>query len=184
MDKADHLLQAYRDRVVRPWRRDLSGAERVWIAVYPPDMERRLRLKIPEFGLATKDVGKEWAHVDLTTTFADWLAANEWRESYFAKPSAIQAALPGFASKVEESVRPLLDATGAEDTVVALSGVGALYPMMHVSWLVQRLAPNIKGRLLVFFPGSLEHGNYRLLDARDGWNYLAIPIVIPEGSSR
>jgi hypothetical protein len=30
---------------------------------------------------------------------------------------------------------------------------------------------DIKGRLVVFFPGHLERSNYRLLDARDGWNY-------------
>jgi len=36
---------------------------------------------------------------------------------------------------------------------------------------------DIRGRLLVFFPGVYEQDNYRLLDARDGWNYLAIPIT-------
>jgi len=35
----------------------------------------------------------------------------------------------------------------------------------------------IAGRLLVFFPGEHEGNSYRLLDARDGWNYLAIPIT-------
>jgi len=30
----------------------------------------------------------------------------------------------------------------------------------------------------VFFPGQLEQNNYRLLDARDGWNYMAVPISI------
>ena len=40
--------------------------------------------------------------------------------------------------------------------------------------LVER---DIKGRLVVFFPGQYEHNNYRLLDARDGWNYMAVPIT-------
>jgi hypothetical protein len=31
--------------------------------------------------------------------------------------------------------------------------------------------------LLVFFPGQFDNNNYRLLDARDGWNYLAVPIT-------
>ena len=39
----------------------------------------------------------------------------------------------------------------------------------------------MKGRLLVFFPGVYEQNNYRLLDARDGWNYLAFPITASEG---
>ena len=28
------------------------------------------------------------------------------------------------------------------------------------------------------FPGHVDGSNYRLLDARDGWNYLAVPITI------
>jgi hypothetical protein len=43
------------------------------------------------------------------------------------------------------------------------------------------VSPEIKGRLLVFFPGEHDGGSYRLLDARDGWNYLAIPITAQEG---
>jgi hypothetical protein len=33
------------------------------------------------------------------------------------------------------------------------------------------------GRLLVFFPGSRDGNVYKLLDAREGWNYLATPIT-------
>ena len=43
--------------------------------------------------------------------------------------------------------------------------------------VVDKLAPMVKGRLLVFFPGSFENNNYRLLDGYDGWNYLAVPIT-------
>lgn len=43
--------------------------------------------------------------------------------------------------------------------------------------------PHIRGRLLVFFPGVYEHENYRLLDARDGWNYRAVPILAAEGDT-
>jgi hypothetical protein len=38
----------------------------------------------------------------------------------------------------------------------------------------------VAGRLLVFFPGQREGNNYRLFDARDGWNYLALPIEARE----
>jgi hypothetical protein len=34
----------------------------------------------------------------------------------------------------------------------------------------------VPGRLLQTFPGTHEGGIYRLLDARDGWNYLAVSI--------
>ena len=42
------------------------------------------------------------------------------------------------------------------------------------------LEPAIRGRLVVFFPGSHEKNVYRLLDARDGWGYMAFPITLNE----
>jgi hypothetical protein len=54
---------------------------------------------------------------------------------------------------------------------------------VKVSALVSEVNDAIAGRLLVFFPGQHEGSSYRLLDARDGWNYLAIPIT-PNRSGR
>jgi hypothetical protein len=54
---------------------------------------------------------------------------------------------------------------------------------VKVSSLVDRVGDAIAGRLLVYFPGQYDHNTYRLLDARDGWNYLAVPIT-PEGAHR
>jgi hypothetical protein len=39
------------------------------------------------------------------------------------------------------------------------------------------VADAVPGRLLVLFPGEYENNSYRLLDARDGWSYLAVPIT-------
>jgi hypothetical protein len=64
-----------------------------------------------------------------------------------------------------------------ESTVVALMGVGALFGFVKVKDCIDRLAPRVPGRLVVFFPGSYESNNYRLLDGYDGWNYLAVPIT-------
>ena len=65
-----------------------------------------------------------------------------------------------------------------ENSVVVLKGVGSLFGLLKVKEVVDRLAPQVNGRLLVFFPGSYDsNNNYRLLDAYDGWNYLAIPIT-------
>ena len=36
----------------------------------------------------------------------------------------------------------------------------------------------VKGRLVIFFPGEYYQGNYRFLEARDGWGYRAVPITI------
>lgn len=64
-----------------------------------------------------------------------------------------------------------------DNTVVALQGVGSLFGFLKVKEVVDKLAPLVRGRLLVLFPGSYENNNYRLLDGYDGWNYLAIPIT-------
>lgn len=184
MDRASDLIQAYRDRVERPWRRDISGPEKVWIAVYPPEIERRIRARVEEFGLETTGAGKRWAHLDLTSAFATWMGGHPRRDAYFARPALIGPAYAAFASYVEDLVRDALTAPEVDqDTVVAISGAGTIYPMLHVSALVSRVVGDIRGRLLILFPGSLERGNYRLLDARDGWNYLAVPITIEQGAS-
>jgi hypothetical protein len=61
--------------------------------------------------------------------------------------------------------------------VVALQGVGSLFSLLKVREVVDKFAPMVSGRLLVFFPGIYENNNYRLLDGYDGWNYLAVPIT-------
>ena len=48
---------------------------------------------------------------------------------------------------------------------------------------LSQAADRIAGRLVVFFPGEHDGNSYRLLDARDGRNYLAIPIEV-NGSHR
>ena len=60
---------------------------------------------------------------------------------------------------------------------MAIQGAGALYGFLKVREVVDDMAPLVAGRLLVFFPGTYENNNYRLLDAYDGWNYLAVPIT-------
>jgi hypothetical protein len=61
-----------------------------------------------------------------------------------------------------------------------LTGVASLFGLTRVSTLITRVADAIPGRMVVTFPGSYQSGIYRLLDARDGWNYLAVPIPSAE----
>ena len=44
------------------------------------------------------------------------------------------------------------------------------------AWLEAFSRPLFPGRLLLGFPGKHNSGIYRLLDARDSWNYHAVPI--------
>jgi len=185
VDRADALLGEYRRQLSLPWRPDLSGAERVWMAVYPPELERRVRARLGDFEIATREAGHLWAIHDVTIAFSTWLAGLEYRDAYYADPELLGPALPQFLADLEAQIGATLASSEAGATsVVALVGVGSLFPMIRVSDLLQRIADRITGRFLILFPGSLERGNYRLLDARDGWNYLAIPITIPEGVNR
>ncbi|SPE51782.1 conserved hypothetical protein [Verrucomicrobia bacterium] len=51
-----------------------------------------------------------------------------------------------------------------------------------MSLVLKEMEQSIRGRLVLFFPGEFENNNYRLLDARDGWNYLAVPITLHAGA--
>ena len=87
-------------------------------------------------------------------------------------------SLPKYLSYIQAEFAAFLAAKSVDENfVVALQGVGSLFGFLKVKEVVDKLAPEVKGRLLVFFPGSYEDNNYRLLDGYDGWNYLAVPIT-------
>ena len=182
MGKIEALCREYERQVRLRWDPTLAGPQRVWFAAYLPDQERRLRLRIPLFEETTRKAGHGWNHVDLTTWFAQWMANHDYREAYFANPDRLELALKDFAAFVADMLRSQLESAGADDhTVVSVSGVGSLFGVARVSKLVEDVAGSVRGRLLVFFPGQHEGGNYRLLDARDGWNYLAVLIAAANG---
>ena len=187
MSEIERLIKNYERFVRLPWERNLAGPQKVWFVVYDKAQERRLRFRIPEFEITTKNAGHGWVHHDLTDAFAEWMAAHEYREAYFEDPEALDLALADqFLPFLAQRLRAVLSAPGVDDdTVVAISGVGALFGLARVSLLVDRVSPSIRGRLLVFFPGSVDINkdnpwpgrNFRLLDARDGWDYHAIVIT-------
>ena len=186
MSYVDDLLDAYRKFVLLPWQRNLAPAQRVWMAVYPPEHERRVRLHLPDFEVATKEASHEWAVIDITTSFERWMADYEYRGEYFESPHLLETALPEFFDHLVSEVREQLHAQADPDGVVGLIGTGAMFGLgdrVKVSALLNAVNDTIAGRLLVFFPGEHEGNSYRLLDARDGWNYLAVPIT-PHRSSR
>jgi len=177
MSELDDLLAAYGRHVRIPWDTGLAGPQKVWFAIYDPAQERRLRLRLDEFRQRTAEAGRGWRPVDVTDAFGRWMAGQEYREEYFAEPEYLADLMPTFSAFVAEEVRNAMHEDGANETVVAVLGVGALFGLVRVSTLMELVAPAIRGRLLVFFPGSYDGSNYRLLDARDGWNYLAVPIT-------
>jgi hypothetical protein len=96
----------------------------------------------------------------------------------------LETGLPAFFDHLVARVRDQLAEHPYPDGVVGLLGAGTLFGLgdaVKVSALMNAVNDAIAGRLLVFFPGDHEGNSYRLLDARDGWNYLAVPITPDEG---
>lgn len=178
MTKIKRLVLSYSRFIAIPWRSNAAAAQRVIFCVYDETDELRLRAKIEEFEIATKNSGHEWAVFDLTDSFADWLAAQRYAQKYFQRPDLLSALLSRYLAFItEEFEKSLKSNSVGEEDVVALMGVGSLFGLLKVKEVVDKLAPLVEGRLLVFFPGSYENNNYRLLDGYDGWNYLAVPIT-------
>ncbi len=186
MSYVDDLLDAYHKSVSLPWQQNLAPAQRVWMAVYPPEHERRIRLHLPDFKLATESAEYTWTLIDITTSFEHWMARHEYRDQYFESPELLETALPAFFDELISEVRDQLHKHPSSKGVVGLLGAGTLFGLgdaVKVSALLNAVNDVIAGRLLVFFPGEHEGNSYRLLDARDGWNYLATPIT-PNRSGR
>jgi len=71
----------------------MSGKQRVWLAVYPPAEERRVRARLPQFEALTLEAKHGWTTVDLTRLLPEFLAGHKYRESIFQKPQHLRAEL-------------------------------------------------------------------------------------------
>jgi len=181
MGKIETLAAAYEYHIAAPWQRTVAGAQRVMVVVYDKELERTLRARIGLFEEATHRGGHPWHRVDCTRWFAEWMAAEEYRDAYFEDPSLLGMKLTG-ELRPEVVRRLTLELEQAdEETVVCLLGVASLYGFLRVSELILAVEPAIRGRLVVLFPGTKNDSNYRLLDARDGWNYLAQGVTVHGG---
>ncbi len=185
MSMLDRLVTNYESFVQLPWTPNLSGKQRVWFAVYPPSEERQLRTKLPEFESATISSRHSWHLVDITSEPAAWIARHEYREELFAQPSAMTNIEQEMRSAIISKVAAACQAEGvAQNSVVAVLGTASLFGFTHVSGVVSEVEEYIRGRLLLFFPGSFERNLYRFMDARDGFNYMAVPITCEERIAR
>lgn len=181
--KIAKLLSAYRQHLTVPWQKNLAAVQRTIFAVYNKSDELRLRAQLEEFALVTQQAGKKWLVLDLTLAFPEWMAAQEYQEAYFRSPKYLAGYPNGelieFVADLCNQLKHRISTEAGPDTVVVLFGVGALFGLARVSSVIEGIKEVIQGRLLVFFPGEYHPENhaYRLLDARDGWNYLAIPLM-------
>lgn len=179
MARIEDLVESFGRHISTPWQRTVAGAQRVVMVIYDKELERTLRARKLAFETAAREAGRDWYEIDLADAFAQWMAIDDYREEYFASPEDLQLKLEAeFHSYLADRIRTgLCRADVTENTVVALFGAGSLFGLARISQVIRMIEGDIKGRLVVFFPGHFERNNYRLLDARDGWNYLAIPIT-------
>jgi hypothetical protein len=184
------LVSAYRNHKSVPWSEGLAAIQRVIFAVYDKADELRLRTHVGEFELATQQAGKRWLLLDVTNAFPEWMAAQEYRDAYFESPEDLAGYQSGelteFVATLADTLRSRIASDADRDTVVALLGVGTLFGLARVSTVVEAIKDAVPGRLLVFFPGEYhpDTHTYRLLDARDGWNYLAVPLLAQDSTQR
>jgi Domain of unknown function (DUF1788) len=189
MNRIDLLKKNYQRLCEYSWDRNVAGAQRVWVAVYDKEDERKLRLRLGLFEEATHHTGRKWFAIDLTDAFATWMCGPEnasFAESYFESPELLdEAVLVDMKLLIVTRIRSALAALpDPENTVLAIQGVATLFGFLKISEILPMVEGDIKGRLLVFFPGTYEQNNYRLLDARDGWNYHAVPITASDSEAR
>lgn len=189
MSRIDLLRKNYQRICGLPWDRNLAGPQRVWLAVYDKEDERKLHHRLGLFEEATHQAGHRWCLMDLTHAFGEWMCGSEnaaYAEGYFESPDLLDDGVlaefkQGVVGRINAAMEQLAN---GEDTVLAVYGVASLFGFLRISEILPLVEGQIRGRLLVFFPGVCEQDNYRLLDARDGWNYHAIPIAADEGEMR
>ena len=180
MSAIDRLVANYARQVRLPWAAYTSGKQRIWFAVYPPAEERRVRARLPQFEALTLEAHHGWSTVDLTGLLPQWIAGHEYREALFAEPEQFSAN-----SELEDlAVQRVREACAGEEvdaaSVVAITGLATLFNFIRVSTLIERVEDSVRGRLLVLFPGEFAGNVYRFMDARDGFNYMAVPITSTE----
>lgn len=181
MNRIDLLLENYRSHIQMPHRPSLPASQRVWFAVYPAADERKLLNRIDEFEMLTVAASYLWVRIDLKGSLARWLASvdEEERSEWFKNPDDIELYAKTEWKDVltEFFQKEIARAIVPERTVFALTGLMDLYDFLHVSALMESIGKTFAGYLLVFFPGEREGNTYRFLDARVGWDYLAVPIL-------
>src|SRR5947208_706941 len=127
MTRIDLLKKNYQRLCEYSWDRNVAGAQRVWLAVYDKEDERKLRLRLGLFEEATHHTGHKWQAIDLTSVFADWMCSPDnasFAPSYFESPELLDdAALADLKHTVVSRVCSMLAALpDPENTVLAMYG--------------------------------------------------------------
>lgn len=179
LSKIDQLIIAFEKVIKEPWNNMLSGQEKVWFLVYDPSEQRKIDLRIGDFETTTIKAEKKWVEISLKNSFPTWMAAHDYREEYFSDPGALADQLEvDFKEYAVNYLITQLSQITDDKTLIAVKDVSSLFGFARMSDVINGCSNKIPGRMLIFFPGEYERNQYRLLDARDGWDYLARPITL------
>lgn len=178
MTYVDRLIEGLKQQLRLPWSQDKSGAERIWFLVFEPDRLRSVLARKDALRLAVEAADKRWEEIDISNAFGVWMANHRYADRYFARPQLASTITEDFVKHLVADIkREICKRQIDEQTLLVLTGTESLYGITKLAHTIRLLEDAIQGRLLVFFPGEYRDQHYRFLDARDGWNYLAIPIM-------
>jgi hypothetical protein len=177
--KIDQLLNAFEAVVNEPWSSVLSGQERIWFLVYDPADQRKVDLRVGDFENAALKANKRWISISMKNCFPHWMSQHDYKDEYFNDPELLLDQLEAeFKQYAINFLISEFERLGTnENTLIAVREISSLFGFTRISEILSGCSNAFKGRLLLFFPGEFERNQYRLLDARDGWNYLARPIT-------
>lgn len=177
--KVDQLIRAFEAVVNEPWSSALSGQERIWFLVYDPADQRMVDLRIGDFENITLKANKRWISISLKNCFPKWMSEHDYKEEYFNDPESLLDQLEAeFKQYAIDFLVSEFERLGTDpNTLIAVKDISSLFGFTRLSDVLTGCSNTFKGRLLLFFPGEFDKNQYRLLDARDGWNYLARPIT-------
>jgi hypothetical protein len=107
------------------------------------------------------------------------MSKHDYKEEYFQDPESLVDQLEAdFKQYAIDFLIAEFERLGTDDsTLIAVRDISSLFGFNRMSDILSGCSGSFKGRLLLFFPGEYDKNQYRLLDARDGWNYLARPIT-------
>jgi hypothetical protein len=179
-NKIDQLLNKFESVINEPWTGTLSGQEKVMFLVYDPNDQRKIDFRLPDFERVTRKVGKKWAEISIKSCFPEWMAIHDFREEYFLEPELIEDQLESDLKEYTINFirSKIIEIKADPSTLIVIRDVSALFGLVRLSHILNGIDLSYEGRLLIFFPGEFDKNHYRLLDARDGWSYLARPITL------
>lgn len=177
--KVAKLVGAYRQHLGVPWQPGLAPIQRVIFAVYDKTDELRLRANVEEFALVTQQLGKRWLLIDLTESFPQWMAAQEYRDAYFESPDDLDGYPAGelteFLALLVEQLKQRIEADAGPDR--HQDNWGLIFDA------VGREPPNMPPcRLAPLFDNGTSLGHERFPIRVAGWTDARLDQYIDKGT--